>query len=163
MSSKTPRRQELERAVTEQLGRQLGGRALMFHQAVAERLGLNATDLKCLDLARGEKDITAGRIAEVTGLTTAAVTSVIDRLEARGIVRRERDLSDRRKVFVRPIPERVAEIGQLFESLERAMRQLYADYSVADLTLLYDFAVRTDKVMLAETRKLRERDGDTVS
>lgn len=141
--------------MTDQLGRQLGGHALLFHQAVAEKLGLNATDLKCLDLARGERDITAGRIAELTGLTTAAVTSVIDRLEERGIVRRERDLSDRRKIFVRPIPERGAEIGRLFESLDRAMRQLYAAYSVADLTLLRDFAIEADKVMLAETRKLR--------
>jgi DNA-binding MarR family transcriptional regulator len=130
----------------------------MFHQAVAEKLGLNATDLKCLDLARGEKDITAGRIAELTGLTTAALTSVIDRLEARGIVRRERDVSDRRKVFVRPVPERMSEIGKLFESLDRSMRQFYADYSVDDLTLLRDFAVEADKVMLAETKKLRARD-----
>ena len=158
MSSKTSGRPELERAVTDRLGRQLGGHALLFHQAVAERLGLNATDLKCLDLARGEKDITAGRIAELTGLTTAALTSVIDRLEARGIVRRERDLSDRRKVFVRPIAERMTEIGRLFESLDRAMRQLYAGYSVADLTLLRDFAIEADKVMLTETKKLRQRD-----
>lgn len=158
MSSKTSGRPELERAVTDQLGRRLGGHALLFHQAVAERLGLNATDLKCLDLARGEKDITAGRIAELTGLTTAAITSVIDRLEARGIVRRERDLSDRRKVFVRPIAERMTEIGRLFESLDGAMRQLYAGYSVADLTFLRDFAIEADKVMLSETKKLRQRD-----
>jgi len=158
LSSKTSGRPELERAVTDQLGRQLGGHALLFHQAVAERLGLNATDLKCLDLARGEKDITAGRIAELTGLTTAALTSVIDRLEARGVVRRERDLSDRRKVFVRPIAERMTEIGRLFESLDRAMRQLYAGYSVADLTFLRDFAIEADKVMLTETKKLRQRD-----
>lgn len=157
MSRKTSERPELERAVTDQLGRQLGAHALLFHQAVAERLGLNATDLKCLDLARAEKDITAGRIAELTGLTTAAVTSVIDRLETSGIVRRERDLNDRRKVFVRPIPERWAEIGKMFEPLDRAMRQLYADYSVADLTLLRDFAIEADKVMVAETKKLRDR------
>jgi DNA-binding MarR family transcriptional regulator len=158
MSRKMTGRQELERSVTEQLGRQLGGHALLFHQAVAERLGLNATDLKCLDLARNERDITAGRIAELTGLTTAAITSVIDRLESAGVCRRERDSSDRRKVFVRPIPERGVEIGQLFESLDRSMRQLYADYSVANLTLLRDFAMRADTIMLAETKKLRDRD-----
>jgi DNA-binding MarR family transcriptional regulator len=157
LSRKTSGRPELERAVTEQLGRQLGAYAVLFHQAVAERLGLNATDLKCLDLARGEKDITAGRIAELTGLTTAAVTSVIDRLEHSGVVRRERDVNDRRKVFVRPVPERAAEIGRLFESLDRAMRQLYAEYSVADLTLIRDFAVQAAKVMQAETQKLRKR------
>jgi len=147
----------LERSVTDQLGRQLGAHAILFHQAVAERLGLNTTDLKCLDLARGERDITAGRIAELTGLTTAAVTSVIDRLEHSGVVRRERDASDRRKVFVRPVPERAAEIGRLFEPLDRAMRQLYAEYSIADLELLRDFAIQAARVMQAETQKLRKR------
>jgi DNA-binding MarR family transcriptional regulator len=155
LSRKLSSRLDLELAVSNHMGRQLGAHSLLFHQAVAERLGLNATDLKCLDLARAEQDITAGRIAELTGLTTAAVTSVIDRLEKSGIVRRERDSVDRRKVFVRPIPERAAEIAALFESLNGAMRELYARYTLDDLTLLRDFAVAADEIMLAETKKLR--------
>jgi DNA-binding MarR family transcriptional regulator len=138
------------------MGRQISARALMFHQAVADRLGLNATDLKCLDLARVEQDITAGRLAEVTGLTTAAVTSVIDRLEASGLVRREKDARDRRKVIVRPVPERGAEVGKLFESLDKSMQQLYARYTSAELALIRDFAGQLDLVMQEETRKLRE-------
>ncbi len=157
MSRKISGRSELERDVSEQLGRRLSARTLLFHQAVAERLGLNPTDLKCLDLARAELDITAGKIAELTGLTTAAVTTVIDRLERSGLVRRERDPVDRRKVIVRTVAERAAEVGQLFESLDQAMRQLFARYTNAELTLIHGFAVRLDEIMLAETLKLRDR------
>ncbi len=150
----------MERQVSEQLGRRLSARTLLYHQAVAERLGLNATDLKCLDLARTESDITAGRIAEVTGLTTAAVTSVIDRLERSGLVRRERDPGDRRKVLVRTVAERGVEVGKLFESLDRSMRQLFARYTNAELALIHGFAVRLEEVLLAETLKLRDHGAD---
>lgn len=147
---------ELERQINEQLGRRLSARTVLFHEAVAGRLGLNSTDLKCLDLARAEVSVTAGRIAELTGLTTAAVTSVIDRLEASGLVRRVRDISDRRKVMVVPVPERAAEVGRLFESLDRAMKQLYSEYSSEDLALIRDFAGKLEEVMHTETLKLRQ-------
>jgi DNA-binding MarR family transcriptional regulator len=156
MSRKASARSGLEQRITEQLGRRLSARTLLFHQAIADRLGLNPTDLKCLDLARAERDITAGRIAELTGLTTAAVTSVIDRLERSGLIRREKDPGDRRKVIVRTVPGRAAEIGKLFESLDRAMRQLFARYTNAELELIQAFASQMDQLMQAETLKLRE-------
>lgn len=156
MSRKDAARVELERQINEQLGRRLSARTVLFHEAVAGRLGLNSTDLKCLDLARAEVSVTAGRIAELTGLTTAAVTSVIDRLEASGLVRRVRDISDRRKVMVVPVPERAAEVGRLFESLDRAMKQLYSEYSSEDLALIRDFAGKLEEVMHTETLKLRQ-------
>ena len=156
MSRKDAARVELERQINEQLGRRLSARTVLFHEAVAGRLGLNSTDLKCLDLARAEVSVTAGRVAELTGLTTAAVTSVIDRLEASGLVRRVRDISDRRKVMVVPVPERAAEVGRLFESLDRAMKQLYSEYSSEDLALIRDFAGKLEEVMHTETLKLRQ-------
>jgi DNA-binding MarR family transcriptional regulator len=156
LSRKDAARVELERQINEQLGRRLSARTVLFHEAVAGRLGLNSTDLKCLDLARAEASVTAGRIAELTGLTTAAVTSVIDRLEASGLVRRVRDISDRRKVMVVPVPERAAEVGRLFESLDRAMKQLYSEYSSEDLALIRDFAGKLEEVMHTETLKLRQ-------
>lgn len=156
MSRKDAARVELERQIDEQLGRRLSARTVLFHEAVAGKLGLNPTDLKCLDLARTEIPITAGRIAELTGLTTAAVTSVIDRLEASGLVRRVRDTEDRRKVMVVPVPERAAEVGRLFEPLEKAMKQLYSEYSSADLALIRDFAAKLEDVMHAETLRLRQ-------
>jgi DNA-binding MarR family transcriptional regulator len=155
LSRKTTDRSEREQRIAEQLGRRLSARTLLFHQAIADRLGLNPTDLKCLDLTRAEKDVTAGRIAELTGLTTAAVTSVIDRLERSGLVRREKVAGDRRKVIVRPVAERAAEVGKLFESLDGAMRQLFAGYTDAELKLIEDFAHRVEQLMEAETLKLR--------
>lgn len=156
MSRKDSARAQLERELAEQLGRRLSARTLLFHQAVAEKLGLNPTDLKCLDLARTETAVTPGRIAEITGLTTAAVTSVIDRLEASGLVRRLRDEQDRRKVMVLPVPEKAAEVRQLFESLDTAMRQLCARYSLADLALIRDFAAKVDEILHDQTLKLRQ-------
>src|SRR5579872_4079949 len=101
---------ELQQAVGEHFGRQLSAYTLLFHQAVAEHLGLNVTDLKCLDLARSEARLTPSRLAEVTGLTTAAVTTILDRLEQAGFVRRERDPSDRRKILVKPLAGRAEEV-----------------------------------------------------
>src|SRR3979411_2911783 len=70
-----------------------------FDDAVAQRLGLNRSDLRCLDwLSDGPKS--AGQLAAATGLTSAATTTLVDRLERRGLVRRVRDAADRRKVLV---------------------------------------------------------------
>jgi DNA-binding MarR family transcriptional regulator len=70
-----------------------------FDDAVADRLGLNRTDLRCLDwLFDGPK--TAGQLAAATGLSSAATTTLLDRLERRGVLRRVADPADRRKVLV---------------------------------------------------------------
>src|SRR5438309_10315862 len=92
-------RERLERLAA--LGRELSGVTLMLHSRLAEQLGLSATDHKCLELAmRAEGPLTAGRLAELSGLSTGAVTGVIDRLERAGYVSRARDPNDRRKVLV---------------------------------------------------------------
>ena len=80
--------------------RQMSTGAIMFHQAIADRLGLHATDHKCADLIIRNGAMTSGRLAELTGLTTGAITGVVDRLEARGIARRATDPGDRRRVIV---------------------------------------------------------------
>src|SRR5688572_9583845 len=77
-----------------------------FDDAVAERLGLNRTDLRCLDWLTGGP-MSAGQLAEATALSSAATTTLLDRLEARDLVRRVRDTSDRRKVLVE-----MTEVGQ---------------------------------------------------
>ena len=92
---------------------------VMFHTKVAERMGLSATDEKCIDLAmRAEGPLTAGRLAELSGLSTGAVTGVIDRLERAGFVRRVRDPHDRRKVLVEVTVGDVEKFGQLFEEAQ---------------------------------------------
>jgi DNA-binding MarR family transcriptional regulator len=84
-----------------QLGRELSTITVLFHSRVAEQMGLSGTDHKCLELViQAREPLTAGRIAQLSGLSTGAVTGVIDRLEQRGFVRRVRDPHDRRKVLV---------------------------------------------------------------
>ena len=84
-----------------QLNRELSTVMVLFHSRIAEQMGLSGTDHKALELVlRSDGPITAGRIAQLSGLSTGAVTGVIDRLEQRGFVRRVRDPHDRRKVLV---------------------------------------------------------------
>ncbi|ALG06016.1 MarR family winged helix-turn-helix transcriptional regulator [Kibdelosporangium phytohabitans] len=83
------------------MAREMSGLTVLFHSRIAEQMGVSATDYKCLDIAmRVDEPLTAGQIAKMSGLSTGAVTGVIDRLEKHGFVRRVRDPHDRRKVLV---------------------------------------------------------------
>jgi DNA-binding MarR family transcriptional regulator len=135
-------------------GRDMGTAAIMFHQAVADCLGLNATDHKCLGLVHDAGEATAGDLAEWTGLTTGAVTGIIDRLERAGFVRRAEHPTDRRKVVVRVVPERLPEVGRLFASLGESMSTLGARYSEAELRVIIDFLTLSAELFRHETRRL---------
>src|SRR5262245_47207006 len=128
----------------------------MFHQAVADRLGMNVTDHKCADILSRTGPATAGELAERTGLTTGAITGVIDRLEKAGFVRRARDPGDRRRVIIEPVVKRMDRvIGPLFESMARSSAQLCARYSTEELAVIRDFTGRACEMADEETRKLR--------
>lgn len=153
-----PARAELIRSIL-LAGRESSTGAIMLHQAVADRLGLHPTDHKCADFLCRGGPLTAGDIAERTGLTTGAVTGVIDRLEAAGYVRREPDPADRRRVIVRPVPHRLRRIGRLFEPLAAAMAELCARYTDRELAVILDFMTRSDEVARRHTRWLRRGAG----
>jgi DNA-binding MarR family transcriptional regulator len=91
----TLKHSELSEALVQQMC-ELSTHTAIFHHFVGERLGLNPTDHKCLDIIiRGGKPITAGHLAEETALTTAVVTGVMDRLEEAGFLRGESDTNNR--------------------------------------------------------------------
>jgi DNA-binding MarR family transcriptional regulator len=75
-----------------------------FDEVASHKLGINRTDMRCLNIIDNQPSITAGGLAEMSGLTTAAVTAVLDRLERVGYARRVRDEKDRRQVFVETTP-----------------------------------------------------------
>jgi DNA-binding MarR family transcriptional regulator len=154
-----PRSQTKRRALLEELsrtlGRELSARTIMFHQAVAEHLGLNATDHKCLDIARRGEAMTAGELAQCTGLTSGAITGVIDRLERAGFVSRVRDDQDRRRVLVRPIAERARAIAPLFASVDTRWRALCRRYSEHELDIINRFMADSIALLAGEARKLR--------
>jgi DNA-binding MarR family transcriptional regulator len=118
------------------LMRENSSRMLLLHQRISESLGLGPTDLKCLDLCRGETNVTAGRVAEVTGLTTSSVTAALDRLEGAGFITRERDTADRRKVLVRATGKRGTEVQNAFEPLARITDEVLQDCTTAELDVI---------------------------
>lgn len=140
--------------------RQFATVTVLFHQAIADRLGMHVTDQRCGDILLRTGPITAGELAQRTGLTTGAITGVIDRLEKAGFVRRAKDSGDRRRIVVEPVPERIErEIGPLFESIARAMADLCAEYSTQELAVIRDFIARFHQGAWDEIRKLREGGG----
>src|ERR1700677_1904092 len=90
-----------------ELGREMSTQTVFLHQAIAQGAGLNATDTKCIDLILRCEDrrATAGWISQQSGLTTGAITHILDRLEKRGHIQRIRDTEDRRRGFIQVKPE----------------------------------------------------------
>jgi DNA-binding MarR family transcriptional regulator len=139
------------------LGRELGARTVMFHEAVAQRMGLSASEHKCLDLLiRAGGPLTAGQLAELTGLTTGAITGIVDRLEEAGYVRRERVKSDRRKVLIHPQPPLQEEIVGIFNDLGQAVQEAVMRYDDQQLAVIRDFLVRMIQVMVDQTAQMKE-------
>ena len=94
--------------------RGLNREAVLYSDAVAGRLGMPSTDVECLEVLITSGPTTAGGLAEVTGLSTGAVTRMIDRLEQAGFVRRVADPADRRRVIVEAVKDRTAVVSSLF-------------------------------------------------
>ncbi|MGH6817966.1 MAG: MarR family winged helix-turn-helix transcriptional regulator [Methylovirgula sp.] len=134
--------------------RETSGQGVLYSQAVAGRLGINSTDLECLDHVVLRGPITAGMLAEATGLTTGAITGVIDRLERAGFARRERDPDDRRKVLVRALPAIYERIVPLFEPMQRAANAALSQYRDGELSLLLEFFTRAREASLAAMNEL---------
>ena len=129
---------------------------VLHGQTVARRVGVNSTDLECLDLILMSGPSTAGEIARHTGLTSGAVTGLIDRLERLGLVERTADPADRRKVLVRVREDRIGPIAQLYAPLEKAMQALLAGYSKEELKVLIDFSERSGGLLLARVSELND-------
>src|SRR5271156_6436623 len=131
--------------------RKSSAQGTMFAKAVAEHAGISSSDMDCMDFINMEGRMTAGRLAELTGLTTGAITGVVDRLEGAGFVRRERDENDRRKVFVVPVAERMMEMGRPYELVKRAMQKQCEAYTDAELKLLIRYGTEGYQSMLEAT------------
>jgi DNA-binding MarR family transcriptional regulator len=137
--------------------RDMSTETIMFHQNVADALGLHITDHKCLDLIRQYGAMPAGRLAELTGLTTGAITGIIDRLEKAGYVRRANDPKDRRRTIVEPTQNKKWErkIEAIFIPFHERMRKLLSSYSDSELAFLLDVLSKSIELTREESKKLR--------
>lgn len=108
-------------------------------EAAAERLGISRNDFRCLDiLSRGEA-LTPGQLATETGLTTGAVTALLDRLEKAGYARRERYRIDRRKILVRPSRRATAEVWPIFRGVAQDAARILSGFSERELATILRF------------------------
>jgi DNA-binding MarR family transcriptional regulator len=150
------KREEIIQAISEKF-REMSTETIMFHQAVADVLGLHITDHKCLDLIYRFGAMPAGRLTELTGLTTGAVTGIIDRLEEAGYVRRTNDPKDRRRTIVEPTRNRKLDrkIELIFMPLHERMHKLLSSYSDSELAFLLDATTEFIEQTRKESKKLR--------
>lgn len=139
------------------LGRKMSTQTVFLHQAIAQGFGLNATDTKCIDLILTHPNgaVTAGWLADESGLTTGAITHILDRLEKRNFIERVRDTLDRRKVFVRIRPESLRPLIPKYEAVGKAYMELAKQYPDRELQLICDYLEKTSEISARELAKIR--------
>ncbi|MGH7674500.1 MAG: MarR family winged helix-turn-helix transcriptional regulator [Gemmatimonadales bacterium] len=135
-------------------GRENSDATVLFHSTMASLLDLHPTDYKTLGMLERLGPMSAGELASHSGLATASVTNLLDRLEHKGFVRRVRDTADRRRVLAEPIRSRGAAARTLFASSRRSLASLVERYSTRDLAAITDFLARNAERLRAETGKL---------
>jgi DNA-binding transcriptional ArsR family regulator len=156
VASWDPERAELAMAFVGALRKTSSLMQLMM-QAAADRIGLNATDLNCLNILSFSGQLTAGDLAKATGLTTASITGVIDRLEEAGFVERERDAADRRRVVIHlNLRKAYGTVAPVFAPMLADWQHVAAQYSDDELRLIVDFYGRMEQIIRAHLARLRE-------
>jgi DNA-binding MarR family transcriptional regulator len=128
------------------------GAASDFDERVARKLKLSRTDMRCLDLIGRFGPLTAGRLAEESGLTTGAVTFILDRLEEAGMVTRRRDTEDRRRVWIEIVPEAQQRLQRLQQPVADEMRQVASQFKVDELQVVRDFMRQAKEVFQRQVR-----------
>jgi DNA-binding MarR family transcriptional regulator len=123
--------------------RELASQLSLLNHRVGAQLDLRDVDLDCLDLVDRHGPLTPSALARKAGLHPATITGILDRLERRGWIVRERDPTDRRAVLVRVVRERYPDLLRLYGGMNRSMNQIYAQYEESELELLADFLERT--------------------
>lgn len=127
------------------LFRYVSANSVMFSQVVASKVGLHSTDNECLDFLILNGPATAGQLSEITGLTTGAVTAMIDRLEKAGFVHREHDKADRRRIIVVPNEAKIySEILPHTMPMGVAVEAVCAEFSEEALEIVLKFITKAN-------------------
>ncbi|HKN53201.1 MAG TPA: MarR family transcriptional regulator [Amycolatopsis sp.] len=140
-------------------GRALSTATVMFHYAVAERMGLSPTEDKAMELLDRLGPLTAGKLAEHSGLAAASVTALVDRLERKGFARRVRHPTDRRRVVIEAVPERIDSVYSLLTGWVDGLHGLYAEYREPELNTILSFLSRAARLQQELTAELTAHRG----
>lgn len=139
-----------------ELGWQLSTAVVLFHEAIAQRLGLSGVEHKALGLITRSGPLTAGALAKQTGLTPGAITGLVDRLEHAGYVRRTPDPADRRRVLVSATPAQRPDLTGVFDELGQEMAGFLAKYNERELAVIADWITNTISALQVQTRRLTQ-------
>ena len=146
--------EELNQAV------QWAGTLTVIHtNAIAHRIGLSATEFEAMDLITRFRPITAGKLAEYCGLTSGAITGIVDRLERQGFVRRERDPEDRRRVFIIPIEnkERSRKVRALYRPIAKGFEEYVEKYDENEVCMLIKMQKEANAMVERSIAQLRQK------
>jgi DNA-binding MarR family transcriptional regulator len=159
MSTPSKTRQQLIAELNEAV-QDLGNLTVLFTHAIASHIGLSATEFECCDILGRVGAVPAGRLAELTGLTTGAITGIIDRLERAGYARREPDPTDRRRVIIHPVKDSqaTATIIALYQPLAKSFGQLTAAYTDQQLATVLDFITHSIAMTKTIATQMRAED-----
>ncbi|HEX2178737.1 MAG TPA: MarR family transcriptional regulator [Actinomycetota bacterium] len=149
------RRRELKEQIG-YAGRILSTAAVMYHSAVAAKVGLGATDEKALDLLERLGPLSAGELSAHSGLAPASVTGLIGRLEAKGFARRIPNPADGRSVLVELNRQNTEAMAGLFEDLSASLNELLDGYSIEQLETILHFCTEAARRQQEATGRLVE-------
>ena len=141
------------------LGRDFSTSLVLFQESVAMRLGLNATDHRCLEMILRRGPMTAKALSEEARLTTGAITGIVDHLEKAGYVERVENPSDRRSIIIRPLitqKEMEKKIGDAMVPYRAAISELFGKYDADQTAAIVDFLGRFVQVLKTQSSNLRD-------
>jgi DNA-binding MarR family transcriptional regulator len=115
------------------------GAASDFDERVAKQFKLSRTDMRCLDILGRLGPMTAGHLSDESGLSTGAVTFLLDRLEESGMVKRRRDTDDRRRVWVELVPAAHRRLQHAQQPIVEEMKQVAQRFKAEELAIVRDF------------------------
>jgi DNA-binding MarR family transcriptional regulator len=154
MSSK---RKQLEEELNKQM-RFVSANSVMFSQALADTAKMHSTDMECLDYLLLHGSLTAGELSKLTGLTTGAITAMIDRLEKAGYAKRQHDKDDRRKIIVVANEKKInKELAPISQSMGMALYKLTQTLTEKELETILKFMTKANDFASEEIAKLRRK------
>jgi len=140
------------------ISRQYSDTSIMMHEAIARKAGLSGTDHKFLGLIMQNGEMTAGELSKLTGLTTGAVTGLIDRLEKKKLIKRQFDKDDRRKVNIVPNQQNTMKLLEpLFKELQEKTLKLISNFSDSEIQTIENYFTSAIKIMNETKEKLNDK------
>lgn len=137
------------------LSQQYAFDSIQMHEAIGRKAGLSGTDHKYLGFIIQNGQMTAGELSALTGLTTGAVTGLIDRFEQKDFVKRRFGEGDRRKVIVEPNTEKIMAVFEpLYKEFRSKSEQVIASFSEEELAVIESYFLKAIEVMNETTSQL---------